>query len=633
MRGSAALRASVAPGGALAGPWVRDELWRRARAVPSLDLRFAENKSLVDATTGAQLVTFTRASSGTYTDSQGVIRQATTNLLLRSEEFQTTWGATLSTVSTDTTTAPNGAATADSLIVNNTQTIINAYISQDVTKPAAALTYSVSVYAKANQYNRITVTCHDTATLNNRALATVDLSNGTFVTSPSAVGTFSNAAGGTIVDAGNGWYRIGFTFTTSTETGIRTRLSARDSSATTGDGTSGIYLWGAQLEQSSTVGEYVPTGATINSAPRFDHNPVTGESLGLLVEEQRTNSLVRSEEFETTWTAAGLSSITADAATAPNGAATADTLVETTGVSEVHRVVQNASITSGSSYTVSAFAKQAQRRYCYLIFTPNSTWNGTSTIAYFDLQTGTIVNTANCTATITAFPNGWYRLTATATATATNAAAPIGIGSSSTGTVQTYTGDGSNAITVWGAQLEAGAFPTSYIPTGASAVTRAADVASISDGPSGSNFSGWYDATQGTLYAEGAVPSGTSSARALAGIDDGTNNERILFGHNGTTAIQNLIVDGGVIQVNTTVTANSFPVNTYRKLAFAFRENDFAAIIAPDTVETDTSGTLPTPTQLQIGNAPGRSQPCLPIKRLTYWPARLPNNVLQTLTQ
>jgi hypothetical protein len=52
----------------------------------------------------------------------------------------------------------------------------------------------------------------------------------------------------------------------------------------------GIYLWGAQLEQSATVGEYIPTTSTINSAPRFDHNPTTGESLGLLVEEARTKN-------------------------------------------------------------------------------------------------------------------------------------------------------------------------------------------------------------------------------------------------------------------------------------------------------------------------------------------------------
>jgi hypothetical protein len=67
--------------------------------------------------------------------------------------------------------------------------------------------------------------------------------------------------------------------------------SAYNTCSQPGDGTSGIYIWGAQLEQSTTVGEYIPTTSTINSAPRFDHNPTTGESLGLLVEEQRTNML------------------------------------------------------------------------------------------------------------------------------------------------------------------------------------------------------------------------------------------------------------------------------------------------------------------------------------------------------
>jgi hypothetical protein len=68
-----------------------NQLWDLAGNRPSLDLPFADNKSLVDATTGANLVDFTRASSGTYVDSEGVIRTATTNLLLRSEEFDTTW--------------------------------------------------------------------------------------------------------------------------------------------------------------------------------------------------------------------------------------------------------------------------------------------------------------------------------------------------------------------------------------------------------------------------------------------------------------------------------------------------------------------------------------------------------------
>ena len=79
MRALGASRTSLVPGGVLAGPWVRDPLWRRARAVPSLDLRFADNKSLVDAVTGASLVTFTRASSGTYVGSDGVLQTAATN--------------------------------------------------------------------------------------------------------------------------------------------------------------------------------------------------------------------------------------------------------------------------------------------------------------------------------------------------------------------------------------------------------------------------------------------------------------------------------------------------------------------------------------------------------------------------
>ena len=79
MRGSAAFRVAVAPGGALAGPWVQNSLWTAARAVPSLDLRFAENKSLTDAKTGASLVTFTRASTGTYVGSDGLLQSATTN--------------------------------------------------------------------------------------------------------------------------------------------------------------------------------------------------------------------------------------------------------------------------------------------------------------------------------------------------------------------------------------------------------------------------------------------------------------------------------------------------------------------------------------------------------------------------
>jgi hypothetical protein len=84
-----------------------NQLWDLAGNRPSLDLPFADNKSLVDATTGANLVDFTRASSGTYVDSEGVIRTATTNLLLRSEEFdQSPWSTVNGTVTVTATASP-----------------------------------------------------------------------------------------------------------------------------------------------------------------------------------------------------------------------------------------------------------------------------------------------------------------------------------------------------------------------------------------------------------------------------------------------------------------------------------------------------------------------------------------------
>ena len=91
-----------------------NQLWDLAGNRPSLDLPFADNKSLVDATTGANLVDFTRASSGTYVDSEGVIRTAVTNLLLRSEEFETTWTKLHAQAYRATAIAsPSGTTTAD----------------------------------------------------------------------------------------------------------------------------------------------------------------------------------------------------------------------------------------------------------------------------------------------------------------------------------------------------------------------------------------------------------------------------------------------------------------------------------------------------------------------------------------
>ena len=594
-----------------------NQLWDLAGNRPSLDLPFADSKSLVDATTGARLVDFTRASSGTYVDSEGVIRTATTNLLLRSEEFQTTWTRTGilgfgSGSAENAVAAPNGTITAD-LITEDTATSTHRIQQGSLTTVAG--TYTVSVYAKqASGSRNLRLNFNVVA----GASAVFNITNGTVA---SVI-----AGSASISPVGDGWYRCSVTGASAggTSTGF-IQLENNLTESYTGDGTSGIYLWGAQLEQSSTVGEYVPTTSTINSAPRFDHDPETGESLGLLVEESRTNLLLRSEGFGTTWTANN-TTVTADAITAPDGFVTADLMVEDSLLAE-HNRFQSISVAASTAYTISIYAKANTRSK--LVIRANIT--GGYLNCGYDLALGTVTRSAaGYTCSIQALPNGWYRCIATATSS-TATSRVIGIGmllNDLTGdSAPAYQGDGASGLYVWGAQLEAGSFPTSYIPTTTAAATRSADVASIS----GSNFSSWYRQDEGTVFAE-ILPRQFSQAFGVLSIDDGTTSERLQtrFSTAGSAAF--VVADGGSVQANF-ATSNSATLNTKNKLATSFALNDFAACLAGGAVALDASGTLPTPAQAVIGNAVGAFYLNAPISRITFWPARLPNSTLQTITQ
>ena len=336
-------------------------LWNRAGAFPSLDLRFADSKSLVDATTGSNLVTFTRASSGTFVGSDGVIRTAVTNLLLRSEEFDNaSWTKTRISVTANAIAAPNGTLTADQLIEDNSASTTH-FVT--VTATVTATTHTHSVYAKPNGRNHIALQGFNGAS---NPTAYFNITTG-------VVGTTTGVASTAITPAGDGWYRCSITYavTSGTVTTAAVYLATADNSPTyTGDNASGIYIWGAQLEQSSTVGEYIPTTSTINSAPRFDHNPTTGESLGLLVEEQRSNLCLRSEEFATSpWSASNVT-VTANQEVAPNGATTADTLAATSANGTVTQPVTTTAI----AMTFSVYLKRKTGTGNIDITTDGTTW-------------------------------------------------------------------------------------------------------------------------------------------------------------------------------------------------------------------------------------------------------------------
>ena len=625
MRALGASRTSLAPGGALAGPWVKNELWRRARAVPSLDLRFADNKSLTDSVTGASLVTFTRASSGTYVDSEGVLRTAVTNLLLQSEDFLTTWTVHDGLSRTaNQIVSPNGSITADLLAGNGVNI---GYVEQPTASSnqfVSGTTYTYSVYLKkANTSTCITLLFGITFNSGGgNPVATWNLDTG--------IPSFSNGATGSMTPVGNGWYRCVIT-DTATQTHTQNQQWLRMTSAS-GD----VYAWGAQLEQSSTVGEYIPTTSAINSAPRFDHNPTTGESLGLLVEEARSNLLLRSEEFDNaSWTKVR-ATVSVNTVIAPNGTLTADTGIEDTSASTTHNpLIQDATIVANGTYTASLYVKAKERSRGAIWFSSVDSANWVA--GDFNLSTGTI-SAANAgtgsgaVASIANIGNGWYRVSITGS---------IGGGlttgrlvlrlADNTGSI-VYTGDGTSGIYIWGAQLEAGAFPTSYIgPTTTAAVTRSADVASIT----GTAFSGWYRQDEGTMFAdfqrESLIPGGTFSN--IWSISDSTNNERILSYLTGPSRMDLVVTDNASSQAVLLGPAAIIAGQSVRQ-GFTYKVDSFVLSQNGSSIVADSGGTLPTTDRLYIGsNSVGTGSWTGTLRRFSYWPARLSNSTLQNITQ
>jgi hypothetical protein len=252
-------------------------------------------------------------------------------------------------------------------------------------------------------------------------------------------------------------------------------------------------------------------------------------------------------------------------------------------------------------------------------FTESRTWFNLSTL----VATTTIG--AVTAASVVAVGNGWYRCSVTQSATAT-ASATI-LYRLWDGTTGAYTGNGTSGLYYYGAQLEAGAFATSYIPTVASQVTRSADIAVMT----GTNFSSWYNQTQGTFVASADTASFADLRRNIQ-VDDGTSAERIYLGTNTVANPLTVVVDGGAIQANLPASATTLTVNTPYKIAMTYSINDFAVVGNGGTVAVDTLGTLPTVSQMRIGASDASIYLNGHIRQIAYYNTRLPNDTLQELT-
>lgn len=380
-----------------------------------------------------------------------------------------------------------------------------------------------------------------------------------------------------------------------------------------------------------------------NNTPRFEHDPVTGESLGLLIEESRTNQMIYSSDI--TGDTAQNGTITGDATTAPDGTTTADKYAanSTNGIHRVDMPFTSGQITNSTVYTFSVFVKANGYDKLHIRYAGYNAddhglgydlSDGTTFAGKFD---GTSSLGAVTSSSMIAYPNDWYRcsFTFTTAADATSGVAQTLYYISNSESTTNFAGDGSSGMYFWGAQMEVGSFPTSYIPTSGSTVSRAADLVKII----GTNFTDFYNQNEGTFFIDSAVARGsayqgyvgsTTNSTANGGssynfnslMSDADNSDILLNIWDGTGSAQALI-------------PIAHPTGNM-KAAGAFKDNDFAISMNGSAVSTDTSGTIDTnQDQLWIGRRPYANAGWLnnSIKRVVYYNKRLPNAQLQGLTQ
>jgi hypothetical protein len=417
----------------------------------------------------------------------------------------------------------------------------------------------------------------------------------------------------------------------------------------------------------ASTGTFVSSDGLLRTAavdaPRFDHVPITdeeylytedgfillyeddtfiavdsiasGESLGLLVEEPRTNLLQRSEEFDNaSWTPTALqafgSGSVANAIASPSGSITADLITESTANSE-HNVLQAVTVTVNTVYTLSCFAKKGTRSI--LAMSPTSP-GVANFYTLFNLDTGAIeFNETGNTPTIRALGNGWYRCSITRTTGAAQVLSNNKIGIANNALSTSYTGDGTSGLYLWGAQLEAGAFPTSYIlnVNSPSGVTRAADVASIT----GAAFSSFYNQAQGTVFAEARTQQ-SAIGQILAGVSTGSFSSSAYL-TKGSDNVFAAAPDAAPANLGIALSSVSSNVGLRSALAFTAGTGSASAVMNGGTVGTDASTGIPnTMDRFVIGSAPWNIGTNIwngTIKRLVFWPTRLANATLQSITQ
>jgi len=402
---------------------------------------------------GSGDMSVTRATTATRVNSAGLVELVPYNLLTWSQDFSNViWVKNEATISSNITTAPNGTTTASKLIENTAND--SHHIYQNATTSGVN---TFSFYAKKGE--RTFVYAYADSVGQGKCF---NLTSGTL-----GVNIISAPINATIESVGNDWFRCTITVSITSASALRIGLCSADGTFSyLGNGTSGAYICGGQLVEGTLPKDYQKTETRLN-IPRLDYS--NGTCPSLLVEPQRTNLALYSNALSTGTNVVDASTITANFYVSPDGTQNAMQFTETTDNSR-HGFYQYTTVTA-QTYTASIFTKQTGRRYIAL----RSDITGTATSSFFDLQTISVLSSGSGhTCSIQDFGNGWLRLVVTFTASAGSrylvwCGSPDGIN-------VVYAGSTSISQTFYGYQLEAGSYPTSYIPTTSASVTKNRDL-------------------------------------------------------------------------------------------------------------------------------------------------------------
>jgi hypothetical protein len=422
--------------------------------------------------------------------------------------------------------------------------------------------------------------------------------------------------------------------------------SLGDGSTLSLDFTTGVLDPRLTFTRASTTATYINSSGYVTTAgtnvPRFDHDPTTLAPRGLLVEGQVPTLNAYSEDYTNAyWTKVGSSVDTTTAVAGPDNVSTTTRRILESATTAQHGIRRGITTTAGTTYTVSVFVKPGSYDSFGFELFWSASYNAKAEVTSISGNTATVTSASGVNATLARTvltASGWYRyaLTFTHPAAVTGTITPdFNVFVKQTAS---YAGNGTNYMDVYGFMLETGSGASSYIPTVASTATRVADFCLMT----GTNFSSWYQGgTQGTFYADwfGGVRTGASGStnRTVLSTDD-VSTKHLHFLQ--TAAAGNLrVADFG--GTNNVTTANTLTSGASTKGAFGYNGSSASVCLNGGTVATGSSLAFSvTPTWLVLGATSTNGTSLTDanvvlnnsIRQIKYWPTRLADATLQSLT-